>query len=128
MSVASQYIQTAQHEQATRADGLTDAEVAARRARGESNGVQLGTGRTYFQIIRENAFTFINTILFSVGFVLVLMGRGGDAVVTAGLVLINVVVGVVQEGRAKRKLDQIALLTRPRATVIRGGSEHSIDP
>ena len=40
----------------------------------------------------------------------------------------NVVGGVVQEGRSKRTLDRVALLTRPKATVIRGGREQIIDP
>ena len=56
------------------------------------------------------------------------MRHVGDALVTAGLVLLNVIVGVAQEARAKRTLEQIALLTRPRATVIRGGQEKEVDP
>ncbi|NIV39448.1 MAG: HAD-IC family P-type ATPase, partial [Anaerolineae bacterium] len=78
--------------------------------------------------LRKNAFTFINSVLFGIGIVLILMGQLGDAVVTAGLVLLNVIVGVYQEGRAKRKLDQIALLTRPKAAVLRDGQERSVDP
>lgn len=90
--------------------------------------MQYQTGRSYLQILRKNAFTFINTVLFAIAAVLILMGHAGDAAVTAGLVLLNVVAGVVQEGRAKRKLDQIALLARPRATVVRGGEERTVDP
>jgi cation-transporting ATPase E len=108
--------------------GLTQEEVRARRARGLGNEVTAGTGRTYLQIVRKNAFTFVNTVLFGIGIVLVVMGQFGDALVTAGLVLLNVIVGVYQEARAKRKLEQIALLTRPRATVIRDGREQEIDP
>jgi cation-transporting ATPase E len=111
-----------------RMQGLTESEAIARRARGQGNDVQLQTSRSYVQILRQNVFTFINTVLFSIGIVLILMGRVGDAVVTAGLVLMNVIVGVAQEGRAKRTLDQIALLTRPRATVVREGQERTIDP
>lgn len=108
--------------------GLSEGEVIARRERGQGNTVQFRTGRTYFQIIRKNLFTFINTVLFSIGIVLILLGQMGDAVVTAGLVLMNVVVGVYQESRAKYKLDQISLLTRPKATVVREGHETEIDP
>ena len=108
--------------------GLSLAEVQARRKAGQVNRVRLGTSRSYAQIVRENAFTFINTVLFAIGIVLVIMGSIDNALVTAGLVLLNVVVGVVQEGRAKRTLDRIALLTRPRATVIREGREETVDP
>jgi cation-transporting ATPase E len=108
--------------------GLSENEVIARRAQGQGNNVKLQTSRSYFDILRQNAFTFINSVLFAIGIVLILMGRTGDAVVTAGLVLLNVIVAMWQEGRAKRKLDQIALLTRPQAIVLREGGERAIDP
>jgi cation-transporting ATPase E len=108
--------------------GLSEQEALERRRRGLGNGVRFRTTRSYFQILRRNAFTFINDVLFLIGVILVVMGKYGDALVTAGLVLLNVVVGVYQEGRAKHKLEKIALLTRPRATVVRDGREKSIDP
>jgi cation-transporting ATPase E len=111
-----------------RIEGLSESQVVMRRERGEGNNVQFQTGRSYLQILRNNAFTFINTVLFAIGVVLVLMGQIGDSLVTAGLVLLNVIVGVFQEVRAKRKLEQIALLTRPKATVVRSGKEKSVDP
>jgi cation-transporting ATPase E len=111
-----------------RIEGLSESEAAARLSRGQGNVIRFDTGRSYLHILRKNAFTFINTVLFSIGVLLILMGHIGDAVVTAGLVLLNVVVGVVQEARAKRKLDQIALLSRPKATVVRDGREKAIDP
>lgn len=47
---------------------------------------------------------------------------------SAGAVLFNVVISIIEEVRAKQSLDRIALLTRPRATVIRDGHEQAIDP
>ena len=108
--------------------GLSEIEAIARRKRGQGNNVRFQASRTYLQIVRRYAFTFINTVLFGISIVLILMGQHGDALVTAGLVLLNVIFGVVQEGRAKRKLEQIALLTRPQATVVRDGREKSVDP
>lgn len=108
--------------------GLSDAQVLDRQARGLSNAVEFKTGRSYLGILRKNAFTFINTVLFAISALLVLMGQVGDALVTAGLVLLNVVVGVYQEGRAKYKLDRLALQVRAKASVIREGVERSIDP
>jgi cation-transporting ATPase E len=109
-------------------DGLCEAEVEARRARGESNAFHSPTSRTYVQILRYHAFSFINTVLFAIGIALVALGRIDDAVLTAGMVVLNVVLGVGQEGRAKHRLDQIALLTRPKATVIREAKVCSVDP
>ena len=49
--------------------GLSESEVIARRERGQGNVVQFQTGRSYLQILRKNAFTFINTVLFAIGIV-----------------------------------------------------------
>lgn len=108
--------------------GLSDEEVVELQAHGLSNTVKFKTGRSYLGILRKNAFTFINTVLFAISAILVLMGQIGDAVVTAGLVLLNVIVGVYQEGRAKYKLDQLTLQVQAKANVIRSGEERSIDP
>lgn len=108
--------------------GLSDDQVVERRARGLGNAVAFKTGRSYLEILRKNAFTFINTMLFAISALLILMGQVGDALVTAGLVLLNVVVGVYQEARAKHKLDQLALQVRVKASVVRAGVERSINP
>ena len=108
--------------------GLPESEAVSRRQRGQGNNVNLQTGRTYGEIIRQNVFTFINIVLFSIGAMLITLGRIGDAVVSVGLILLNVVIGVYQEARAKRQLDKIALLTRPKAAVIRDGVEKTVDP
>src|SRR5690348_13680516 len=68
--------------------GLSDAEVVARRARGLGNDFHLQTSRSYLQIVRQHAFSFINTILFAIGVALVILGRIDDAILTAGMVLL----------------------------------------
>jgi len=108
--------------------GLSEAEVLTRRARGQGNDVPLHTTRSYVQIVRENVFTFINNVLFGLGVALVLLGRVSDAAVSVLVVLFNVLVSVAQEIRAKRALDRIVLLTRPKATVMRDGRERQVDP
>lgn len=108
--------------------GLTEAEVTQRRERGDGNNVNIQTGRTYGQILQQNFFTFINIVLFSIGIFMIALGLWGDAFLSVGVVALNVIVSVVQEFRAKQKLDQIALLTRPKTTVIREGQEKVIDP
>ena len=105
--------------------GLTDEEAAARRAAGQGNNAPPASGRTYWSIIRENVFTFINNAIFLLGIALVLVGRPRDALISVGIIMLNVVVSVVQEVRAKRILDKIALLTRPSATLVRNGTERS---
>lgn len=108
--------------------GLSQQEVLERRAKGLGNRSPIRTSRSYFQIIRENVFTFVNCILFGLGIALVLLGRPSDAFVSVLVILANLIVGVVQEIRSKLTLDRIALLTRPKAAALREGVELSIDP
>ncbi|GCE12851.1 HAD-IC family P-type ATPase [Tengunoibacter tsumagoiensis] len=108
--------------------GLSTQEAEAQRAAGKGAHMPPSTGRTYAQILREDVFTLINNILFVLCIALLLLGQYSEALVSAGVVLFNVIISVVQEVRAKRTLDRIALLTRPRATVMRNGQEQALDP
>lgn len=108
--------------------GLTEGEVAARRKDGLGNDTELRTSRSYADIVRENLLTFFNLVLFAIGLLLLLMGSPVEAFITSGIGLVNVCIAVAQEVRAKRKLDRIALLTRPKATAIRAGQEKLVDP
>ena len=109
-------------------DGLSEAEVNDRKQRGLQNSVSIHAGRSYALILRQHVFTFINVVLFSIAASLVALGRADDAFATLSLVVFNVFVGVFQELRAKRELKSIELLVRPTATVVREGSERTIDP
>ncbi len=108
--------------------GLSDREAASRRAAGQGNNVPIQTSRTYWDIFRDNLFTFINGVYFFLSLVLIVLGRASDVVVLAFVILLNVVINVVQEIRAKKKLDRIALVTRPQASLIRDGQERDLDP
>lgn len=108
--------------------GLSPQEVELRRARGEANRVRLDSSRSYREILFTNFFNPINILLFSIGVIQIAIGRLGDAAAGGGIILFNVVVSVVQEIRAKRQLDRIALLTRPRVTVLRSSTESHVDP
>ena len=108
--------------------GLSEAEVATHRAQGLGNNVTFKTSRTLGEILRENLFTFFNLVLVVLGAVLILFGSAVEGLITSGVLLINVVIAAAQEVRAKRKLDQIALLGRPKAIVIRDGRELEVDP
>ena len=108
--------------------GLSDKEVAVRRAQGLGNEMPSKTSRSYAQIARENIFNPLNTLLYALGITLILLGRVSDALISVGVVMLNVTVSVIQEVKAKRTLDQISLLTRPKTTVVRAGKEQPLDP
>lgn len=106
--------------------GLTSGEVADRVAAGRTNAVELRSSRTIAEIVRANVFTVFNGLL-SVLFVITLAtGRWQNGLF--GLVIVaNSGIGIVQEVRAKRTLDRLAVLTAPRARVIRDGHTADID-
>ncbi|HEY7466819.1 MAG TPA: haloacid dehalogenase, partial [Dehalococcoidia bacterium] len=108
--------------------GLSSEEAAARTLAGQSNAVAWQSSRTFKRIVFDNAATPINIALFAISAVLLGLQLFGDAFLTAGLVLGNVVAGVFQETRAKRQLDRIALLNRPQALVVRDGRELEVAP
>ena len=108
--------------------GLSTPEVEELRARGFGCVPPPATGRTYVRIIRENVLNSVNTILFTIALALVLLGQYLDALISVGVISFNMVISLIQEVRAKQTLDHIAVLTRPKATVLRDGREQQIDP
>lgn len=99
--------------------GLSSAEAERLKAEGKSNNVDLRTSRSFLDIFKANFLSLANVILLVIVGVLFAVGKPADALVTGGVVVINILIGTFQEFQAKRKLDQIALLTRPKVTVIR---------
>jgi cation-transporting ATPase E len=100
--------------------GLTQAEVQERIARGQVNDVPIAPSRTVAEIVRANVFTRFNALLGSMLVVILIVGPIQDALF--GFVLIaNAAVGIGQELRAKRTLERLAVLTSPRARIVREG-------
>ncbi|MDR3283445.1 MAG: HAD-IC family P-type ATPase [Candidatus Methanoplasma sp.] len=108
--------------------GLTDAEVMERRSDGRVNSFKSPVSRSYFDIVKKNVCTVFNLILFILGVALVYFGEELSAISATGVIALNILIATVQEMRAKRRLDKIALLLRPKATVIRNGAERDVDP
>ncbi|MBS1672383.1 MAG: HAD-IC family P-type ATPase [Actinobacteria bacterium] len=111
--------------QSTRAP-LSAAQVAERVGRGESNVIESRTSRSFGEIFRANAFTRVNGI-YLVMFLLIL-GTGYFIDGLFGLlIIVNSVVGMVQEVRAKQTLDRLALLSKAPARVERAEGIAEID-
>jgi len=108
--------------------GLTTQEASARQAAGQGNNAALQTSRSYWRIFQENLFTFINGIFLAISLVMFLLQRAGDGILVVIVIFGGVLVNICQEIWAKQKLDRIALLSRPKATVLRDGKEQELDP
>ncbi len=107
--------------------GLTSDEVAERVSKGQVNDADVRTSCSYLDILIRNVATPFNVLLFILGIMLVICGELISAVSATGIIIVNILISTFQEMRAKRKLDKISLLVRPKVTVIRDGSEKVID-
>ena len=109
----------------TPSTGLTAADVAARAARGQTNASGEHASRSVAEILRANIFTRFNFILGALLVAILAVGQLRDALF--GIVLVsNSLIGIVQELRAKRTLDRLAVLSAPRARVVRDNSTHEV--
>ena len=100
--------------------GLTTREAAVRAAAGWSNRDPNQLPKPVSQIIRDNLCTFFNALFVALALCLFAVGAYRD-MLFLGIVVCNVLIGIVQELRVKRTLDRIALLSAPTATVVRDG-------
>ena len=105
--------------------GLSSAEVADRRARGLANVTAERPSRTIGQIFRANILTRFNALLGAMFVVILIVGPLQDA--SFGFILIfNSGIGIVQELRAKRVLERVAVVTAPSARVCRDGEVRTL--
>ncbi|MFC7956314.1 HAD-IC family P-type ATPase [Rhodococcoides kroppenstedtii] len=107
--------------------GLTDAQADALRAEGKSNNVPARASRSTLDIVRGNVFTRINAILTVLLIIVLSTGSIVDAMFGL-LIVANSGIGIVQEIRAKRTLDALAIVGQSRPMVRRGGVAREIAP
>lgn len=107
--------------------GLDDAEVAERVAASQVNSIPDRSGRSVGQIIRSNVFTRINAIL---GVLFILVAITGDfRNGLFGLIIVaNSGIGIIQEIRAKRTLDKLAIVGQTKPMVRRAGVVRELAP
>ena len=100
--------------------GLTAVEVADRVARGLTNDVPEAPTRTVQQIIRGNLLTPINFVVGILAALVLAAGSPKNALF-AGVIVVNSAIGVYQELRAKKVLDQLSVINAPKAHAVRDG-------
>lgn len=105
--------------------GLTNEQVQERIAEGKVNVNENPNTRTYKQIILENTLTFFNFLNIAL-LVLVLFVRSYKNSMFMGIIVINTVIGIIQEIRAKKTIDKLAILTESKTVVLREGKKWSI--
>ncbi|WP_314415161.1 HAD-IC family P-type ATPase [Streptomyces sp. DSM 40484] len=109
----------------TSAQGLTTAEVEERVARGEVNDVPVRSSRTTADIVRANVFTRFNAIIGVLWLIMLFVAPFQDSLF-GYVILANTGIGIIQELRAKKTLDSLAVIGESRPTVRRDGTATSV--
>ncbi|MCM1167319.1 MAG: cation-translocating P-type ATPase [Lachnospiraceae bacterium] len=102
--------------------GLTAEEAAERAKNGQSNGSFDIKTKSVPRIFRDNIFTLFNLINVILAALVALVGSWRN-MLFMGVVICNISIGILQEIRSKRVIDRLAIISAPRARVIRDGSE-----
>ena len=106
--------------------GLTAAQAAERVRAGYANTSVEPSTKTVGQIIAGNLFTYFNLIFFFLAGCIIAVGSWQNLMFMP-VVLANILIGTVQELRAKRTLDKLSLLSAPRGIVVRDSKMHTIN-
>ena len=109
----------------TEITGLTEAEAQERKRREQDGAPRRSITKSTGQIIRENVFTLFNLLNFSIA-VLLLFARAYSNMLFIAIILLNILIGIAQELKAKKLVDELSLLNRPQVTVLRDGREKNV--
>ena len=106
--------------------GLTHEEVEEKIKQGKSNKVKIKTNESILKILRKNIFTYFNFI-FLILTILLLTSHSYRNLTFLGIIITNILIGIIQQIRSKITLDKLSLLDKNKYTVIRDGKEEEID-
>lgn len=105
--------------------GLTDEQVAQRVRAGQVNANADVKTKSVWQILREHTFTLFNAVNVAMAALVVSTGSYKNVAFMA-VVASNLVIGVFQEIRAKRKVDRLSILTAKDVCVLRAGEKRHV--
>ncbi len=106
--------------------GLADEAIYEREIFGYVNKKQAKKGKSYLGIVLSNIFTFFNILYIIITVLIITAGNLKDLSYLV-IVFVNLLIGIVQEIKAKRMVDKLSLVTAPQARVIRDGKEETIN-
>ena len=105
--------------------GLSTAEVEFRKKAGLSNESVDSSTKTVAQIIRSNVVTYYNLIFLIITILLIVVGSFRDLTFLP-IIIANMLIGIIQELRSKKILDDLTILNTPKITVRRNGSDQEV--
>jgi magnesium-transporting ATPase (P-type) len=109
-----------------RLEGLSATEVADRLARFGPNALPAARGRSALMRFLSQFHNLLIYVLLGAAIITAALGEWVDAAVILGVVLINAIIGFVQEGRAEAAIASIRRMLSLQATVVRGGQREEV--
>lgn len=106
--------------------GLTEAQVLLRQEEKLTNKTPNKYSKTYFSIIKDNLFTFFNLLGLIVCISLIVIGASINRFLFVIIYVANILIGIIQEIRAKKCIDRLSLMASKTVTVIRNGQKSDI--
>ena len=108
-------------------EGLSNEQVQERIAEGKVNVAVDSNSKTVKDIVKSNVFTYFNLIFTVLAIMLIIAGSFRDLTFLP-VIIANTLIGIVQEVRAKKIVDNVTMLNVPRVTVVREGKEKTLPP
>jgi cation-transporting ATPase E len=105
--------------------GLSSEVVELRQAHGYNNYVDSNRGKTVGKILRDNLLTFFNLLYFAITFLLC-FAQSWNNLTFLPVIIPNIIIGIVQEIKAKKMIEKLSLVSAPKANVIRDGEKTEI--
>lgn len=106
--------------------GLTEAEVENQVHMGRVNQTGENIFKTNKEIIRDHTLTYFNFLNLFLGILILVSGQFKN-ITFMGVIIINTLIGIVQEMKVKKLVDKLAVITASKAAVIRDGEAKEID-
>ncbi len=111
----------------SRDDGLSGTEANIRLTHYGHNRLPQAKARTWYARLWSHINNMLIWIMLVSAFIAAALGHGVDAAVILLVIVVNTVIGYVQEGKAEKALDAIRSMVAPRASVLRDGKRRTLD-
>ena len=108
-------------------NGLSAQEAAARLERHGRNALPASAGKSHVQRFLAQLDNLLIYVLLGAAAITTLLGDGVDTAVILGVVVVNAIIGFIQEGRAERALEAIRGMISPKASVLRDRRRLTVD-
>ena len=100
--------------------GLTNEQVEIQKRSGLSNTAVKPLSKTKLQIIISNVFTYFN-LVFAIITILLISVKSYRDLTFLPIIIANILIGIIQELRAKKVLDKLTMINTPCSLAIRNG-------